>query len=142
MIVCQIPSGPNGTFVIIWHHWMLTTMYVMKHPLNTCHNGLELVQFWTNGACCLVVIPGTTFLEPCHVVNFMHLIVTVVPLDILLEYWIEHVTFRLLYVTFTFPTRIFCRGVPGFATGCPCGIWFRGLTTCLLYVGPLFGNLV
>ena len=33
-------------------------------------------------------------------------------------------------------------GVPGFATDCPCVLWCRGLTTCLLYVGPLFGNLV
>ena len=23
-----------------------------------------------------------------------------------------------------------------------CGVWCRGLTTCLLYVGPIFGNLV
>ena len=64
------------------------------------------------------------------------------PLNILLEYWIEYVTFGLLYVIFTFPTRIFYRGVPGFATDRPCGVWCRGLTTCLLYVGPLFGNLV
>ena len=35
-----------------------------------------------------------------------------------------------------FPSRIFCRRVPGFATDCPCGVWCRGLTTCLLYVGP------
>ena len=28
------------------------------------------------------------------------------PLDILLEYWIEHVTFGFLYVMFTFSTRI------------------------------------
>ena len=34
------------------------------------------------------------------------------------------------------------RGVSGFATDCPCGVWWRGLTTCLLYVGQLFGNLV
>ena len=34
------------------------------------------------------------------------------------------------YVMFTFPTRIFYRGVPGFATDCPCGVWCRGLTTC------------
>ena len=47
----------------------------------------------------------------------------------------------LLYVMFTFPTRIFYRGVPGFATDCPYGVWCRGLTTCPLYVGPLFGNL-
>ena len=64
------------------------------------------------------------------------------PLDILLEYWIEHVTFGLLYVMFTFPTRIFYMGVPSFATDCPCGVWCRVLTTCLLYIGPLFGNLV
>ena len=62
------------------------------------------------------------------------------PLDILFEYWIEHVTFGLLCVMFTFPTRIFYRGVPGFATDCPCGVWCSGLTTCLLYVGPLFGK--
>ena len=60
------------------------------------------------------------------------------PLDILLEYWIEHVAFGLLYVVFTVPTRISYRGVPGFATDCRCGVWCRGLTTCLLYVGPLF----
>ena len=50
--------------------------------------------------------------------------------------------FGLLYVMFTFPTRLFYRGVPGFATDCPCGVWCRGLTICLLYVGPFFGNLV
>ena len=50
-------------------------------------------------------------------------------LDILLEYWIEHVTLVLLCVTFTFPTRIFCRGVPGFAIDCPYGVWCRGFDT-------------
>ena len=64
------------------------------------------------------------------------------PLDILLEYRIEHFSFGLLYVMFTFPTRIFYRGVPGFANDCPCGVWCRELTTCLLYVGPHFGNVV
>ena len=34
------------------------------------------------------------------------------------------------------------QGVSGFATDCPCGFWCRGLTICLLWVGPLFGNLV
>ena len=55
---------------------------------------------------------------------------------------IEHATFVLLYAMFIFPTRIFYRGVPGFVTDCRCGFWCRGLTTCLLCVGPLFGNLV
>ena len=39
-----------------------------------------------------------------------------------------------------FPYRIFYRGFPGFATDCFCGVGCRGLTTCLLYVGPLFGH--
>ena len=63
------------------------------------------------------------------------------PLIIVLKFWIEHVSFRLLRAMLTFPTRIFCGGVPGFATDCPCGVWCRGLTTCLLCIGPLFGNL-
>ena len=58
------------------------------------------------------------------------------PLDIPSEYRPEHVTFGLLCLIFKFPSRIFCRRVPGFATDCPCGVWCRGLTTCLLYVGP------
>ena len=58
------------------------------------------------------------------------------PLDIPSEYRPEHVTFGLPCVIFKFPSRIFCRRVPGFATDCPCGVWCRGLTTCLLYVGP------
>ena len=40
------------------------------------------------------------------------------------------------YLPFRLSTRIFYRGVPGFATVCPCGV------RCLLYVGPLFGNLI
>ena len=51
------------------------------------------------------------------------------PLDILLEYWMEHVSFGLIYVMFTFPTRIFYKGVRGLAPDCPCGVWCRGLTT-------------
>ena len=47
---------------------------------------------------------------------------------------------RTLYVTSSYSTWMFCRGVSGFATDCPCGVWCRGLTTCLLHVGPPFGN--
>ena len=47
-------------------------------------------------------------------------------LDILLEYWIEPVTFGLLYVMFTFPTRIFYRGIPCFAADYHCGVLCRG----------------
>ena len=63
-------------------------------------------------------------------------------LNILFEYSTEQVTFGLLCVMFRFSSRMFCKGVSGFATGCPCDVWYRALTTCLLYVGPLLGNLV
>ena len=61
-------------------------------------------------------------------------------LDLLSEYQIQHGAIGLLYVTSSYSTWIFCRGVSGFATDCPCDSWCRGLTTCLLRVGPPFGN--
>ena len=55
------------------------------------------------------------------------------------EYWIDHVAIRVFNNNkLIFPIRIFHKGVPGFATDCPWGVLCRGLTTCLLYVGPLF----
>ena len=56
--------------------------------------------------------------------------------------WFEHVIFGLLYVIVRIYTRILYRGVSGFATDCPWSVRCRGLTTCLLYIGPLFENLV
>ena len=61
-------------------------------------------------------------------------------LDLLSEYWIQHGAIGRLYVISSYSTWIFSRGVSGFATDCPCGVWCRGSTTCLLHVGPLFGN--
>ena len=61
-------------------------------------------------------------------------------LDLLSEYWIQHGAIGPLYVTFSYSAWIFCRGVSGFATDCPCDVWCGGLTTCLLHVGPPFGN--
>ena len=63
-------------------------------------------------------------------------------LDLLWEYRIQHVAKGPLYVTSSYSTWIFCRGVSGFATDCPCGVWCRVLTTCLLHVGPPFGNRI
>ena len=62
------------------------------------------------------------------------------PLDLLSEYRIQYVSIGPLYVTSSYSAWISCKGVSGFATDCPCGVCYRGLTTCLLYVGPLFGN--
>ena len=61
-------------------------------------------------------------------------------LGLLSEYQIQHGAIGPLYVTSSYSTWIFCRGVSGFATDCPCDVWCRGLTTCLLHVGPPFGN--
>ena len=63
-------------------------------------------------------------------------------LDLLWEYWIQYDANGPLYVTSCCSTWIFCRGVSGFATDCPCDVWCRGLTTCLLHVGPPFGNRI
>ena len=61
-------------------------------------------------------------------------------LDLLSEYRIQHGAIGPLYVTSSYSTWIFCRGVSGFATDCPCDVWCCGLSTCLLHVGPTFGN--
>ena len=58
------------------------------------------------------------------------------------EYRIRHGANGPLFVTSSYSTWIFCRGVSGFATDCPFGVWCRGLTTCLLHVGPPFGNRI
>ena len=63
-------------------------------------------------------------------------------LGLLWEYRIQHGANGPLYVTSSYLTWIFCRGVSGFATDCPCGVWCRGLTTCLLHVVPPFGNRI
>ena len=61
-------------------------------------------------------------------------------LERLSEYRIQHGAIRPLYVTSSYSTWIFWWGVSVFPTDCPCDVWCRGLTTCLLYVGPPFDN--
>ena len=55
-------------------------------------------------------------------------------------FWISHLKIELFMSNFVFSNKIFCRRVPGFATGL-CGVWWRGLITRLLFVGILLGNL-
>ena len=61
-------------------------------------------------------------------------------LDLLSEYRIQHGSIGPLCVTYSYSTCVFCRRVSGFATDRPCDVWCRGLTTCILHVGPPFGN--
>ena len=56
------------------------------------------------------------------------------------DYRIQHGAIGPLYVTSSYSIWISCRGISGFATDCPCDVWCRGLSTCLLHVGPPFGN--
>ena len=62
------------------------------------------------------------------------------PLDLFSEYRIQRGAIGPLYVTSSYSTWISQSGVSGFAINCACGVWCRRLTTCLLYVGPLFGK--
>ena len=75
------------------------------------------------------------FVAILFILNYMFWL-SVTLLDIPFTYWIEHVTFRLLYVMFRFSTRIFIfyRWVPGFAIDYPCGVWCIGLilASCVL----------
>ena len=61
-------------------------------------------------------------------------------LDLPSEYRIQHGAIGPLYVTSSYSIWIFCREVSGVATDCPCDVWYRGSATCLLHVGPPFGN--
>ena len=65
---------------------------------------------------------------------------TFVVLEILLEYCIEQVTIRLLYVKFVLSTMIFYSGVPGIVTDC---LWLIPLINHLpLYTSPHYGNTI
>ena len=61
-------------------------------------------------------------------------------LNLILEYWIEHVTRGLLDVNLC-PQLRYMR-VAGFASDCICDICYNRFITCFLYVGPLLGNPV
>ena len=61
------------------------------------------------------------------------------PLDVPFEYWIEHVTFGLLYAMFRFATMIFYSEVAGFGTDRPCGGWCQRLT---LHLPPVCWSTV
>ena len=100
------------------HYWdFMSTVFILNFTLRRSET--RLLYFCNHAPLCLFL-----------------------PLYILFGVGCEHVTFEHLYVVFRFSTRIFYKWVPGFVTDCPCGVWCRGLTTCFLYVDPLFGNLV
>ena len=112
----------------------------MHRNVNVSMNHLQVYEFmyplkgvicrscvcvYLEHACCY-------FVFPCNRCNKEHF-----------ELWaLNFITFGLLHVMSRFSPGIFYMGIHGFATDCPCGVWCRVLTTCLLYAGPLFGNVV
>ena len=113
----------------VWNYWQQKLLYCICHTL------------WINW---MLVTFGISFniltlgiwcptIPPPPLGCFL-------PLYLLSEYQIQHGAIGPIDVTSSCWSWIFCRGVSGFATDCPCGVWCRGLTTCLMYVCPLFGN--
>ena len=73
----------------------------------------------------------------------VHLHLLILHLSFLFEYWFEYITLDVFYVKVVFSLKLLYSWVPGFATACPCDVWYRGLTPCLLYVCiSFFGNQI
>ena len=118
---CAVP-GLNATFCFLWF-----TNCVLLFDKNLILGCLWLlIHFDTRYLVFYNTSPPRMFLS----------------LDLLWEYRIQHGANGPLYVTSSYSTLIFCRGVSGFATDYPCGVWCRGIITCLLHVGPPFGNRI
>ena len=66
-----------------------------------------------------------------------HLPMKCLPSDLLWEYRIEVVFMERPCIMLTFLTRMVCRGVSSFVTGCPCCVWDREFTTC-----PVCGDVL
>ena len=58
-----------------------------------------------------------------------------------LLYYVRNKTYYYYY-SFVSCLDYLLRYSTGFTTDRPCGFWCRGLPTCFLYIGPLFGNQV
>ena len=140
--------------ILLWHSFfILSTVYCrfdvcglyslsrnLLHPLKTFVAGALLLSL-------LFFIIIITFVIIISIIITLIIIITniivfslIYHYYLLSEYRIQHGAIGPLYVTSSYSTWIFCRGVSGFATDCPCDVWCRGLTTCLLHVGLLFVN--
>ena len=126
----------NALFKFHWMNWQWNIhAFRLLHICERLDN--VFVLFYTS----MLVTFGICFKQHFDILVFYN---TSPPrmffsLDLLWEYRIQHGANGPLYVIPSYSTWIFCRGVSGFATECPCGVWCRGLNTCLLHVGPHFG---
>ena len=127
---CAVP-GLNATFCFLWF-----TNCVLLFDKNLLLGWLWPLVFVLNNILILGIWCSTTPHLPGSPPRMF------LSLDLLWVYRIQHGANGPLYVTSSYSTWIFCRGVSGFVTDCPCGVWCRGLTTRLLHVGPPFGNRI
>ena len=117
--------GLNATFCFLW----FTNCVLLSDDDRFIPGCLWLLAFILNNTLILGIWCFTIpHLPGCFALNLLS------------EYWIQHGAIGPLYVTSSYSTWIYCRGVSGFATDWPCDVWCRGLTTCLLHVGPPFRN--
>ena len=56
--------------------------------------------------------------------------------DGILFHWFCKCTPPWMFLPLDIPSEYRPEQLIVLATDCPCGVWCRGLTTCLLYVGP------
>ena len=148
-------------FPLWWFERIYTLSYYHHQIGSMNYHPLFRVRSWNNGVRCmssyilmrrlrLRMVDGLGQIKPCfkQYVDTRYLVFYIpspprmfLSLDIW-QYRIQHGANGPLYVTSSYSTWIFCRGVSGFATDCLCGICCRGLTTCLLHVGPPYGNRI
>ena len=118
-------------------------------PLWYCVSNMNTISasIYLSVALLFMVIPFELCIEVflnllCLVLQLLTIPEMFWSLDFPLEYWIELVALKHLWVNFIFSTREFQWGVAGFITGCHLGGWRRSLDHLSQYVSPLFVNLI
>ena len=116
------------------YYWGVCSSWVECHfSLPLVYQCVLLSGKWSNTR--MLVIFGTCFKQHFDTrycfYTISHLPECFLPLDLLSEYRFQHGAIGPLYVTSSYSTWTFCRGVSDFATECRCGVW-------CWYVGPPF----
>ena len=128
---------------ITWVGWFVSSWVSRWASCVPFTNFLIEVYFFTIviilGISTAILFFGTTCLNfRVFLVLQMHTFLYVSAPGFSFKYWITHISFGFLYVMCRSPTGIFYRGDPDYPNKCPCGVWCHGLTSRLLYVGPIF----
>ena len=142
----------SGLAITVWTMWCSELAILHHITVYRVFFGCALLWCWISPSCtgfASTVMPMATPFEP-KIKTFWNWVISIPqsltcrdvcapgPSSFRLLDWVCYHRTPLCHILF--PTRIFHRGVPGVVTDCLCGVWWRGLTTCPLYVGPHFGN--